>query len=235
MSHGYSAMLTSLSLALLSMATSENPANSLSKKYLRISLCQFIVTPDKSYNIRKAKEFICKGKENGADLVILPECWNSPYSTSKFHEYAEIIDGNSISEDACPSVFMLSNISKEKGLWIIGGSVPEREGNKLYNTCVIFNPNGQIVGKHRKIHLFDIDVPGRIKFKESDALSAGNSPTIFETPWGKIGVGICYDLRFPELALLMRSLDCFLLVYPGAFNMVTGNISCLLSCYVEVP
>lgn len=78
--------------------------------------------------------------------------------------------------------------------------------------------------QHRKVHLFDIDVPGKITFKESDTLSPGSTVTIFDAggPFGKVGVGICYDIRFPELSLLMAREGARLLVYPGAFNMVTG-------------
>ena len=117
---------------------------------------------------------------------------------------------------------MICRKAKEMNIWIVGGSIPERDGEGVYNTCVVVNDEGSIVAKHRKIHLFDIDVPGRIKFKESDSLSPGNTPTIFPTPWGVIGVGICYDIRFPEYAAWLRQLGARILVYPGAFNMVTG-------------
>lgn len=119
---------------------------------------------------------------------------------------------------------MLVRKAKQRKVWIVGGSVPERDINgALYNTCVILNPDGAIVGKHRKVHLFDINVPGRITFKESDSLSPGQSPTLIEDfPWGGLGVGICYDIRFPEYAMLLRSKGAKILVYPGAFNMVTG-------------
>lgn len=79
-----------------------------------------------------------------------------------------------------------------------------------------------MIAKHRKIHLFDIDVPGKIRFQESETLSPGNSFTTFDTPYCKVGVGICYDIRFPELAQVYAKLNCKLLVYPGAFNMTTG-------------
>ena len=74
------------------------------------------------------------------------------------------------------------------------------------------------------MHLFDIDIPGKIKFKESDSLTPGSDVTVFDSPWGKIGVGICYDLRFPEFATIMRQKGCKLLIYPGAFNMTTGPL-----------
>ena len=84
------------------------------------------------------------------------------------------------------------------------GSIPERCGEHIYNTCVVVNPKGELVTKHRKVHLFDIDVPGKIRFMESDTLSAGKQCTVFDTPFGKFGVGICYDMRFPLLASHMR-------------------------------
>lgn len=103
------------------------------------------------------------------------------------------------------------------------GSIPERdEEGKIYNTCVVYGPDGSILAKHRKMHLFDIDIPGRITFKESDTLTAGKSLNYFDTPWGRIGLGICYDVRFPVLSMLLRDAGANLLVFPGAFNMTTG-------------
>merc|ERR1719272_1401134 len=122
---------------------------------------------------------------------------------------------------------MLVATAKDAGIYLIGGSIPEKEvqadgSTNVYNTSIVVDPSGAIVGKHRKVHLFDIDVPGKICFKESDTLTAGDSTTVFDTPFGKVGVAICYDIRFPELAMLMRNEGCDILVYPGAFNMTTG-------------
>jgi omega-amidase len=97
---------------------------------------------------------------------------------------------------------MLSNVAREKKLTIVGGSIPERSNGRLYNTCCVFDKDGELKAKHRKVHLFDIDIPGKITFKESDVLTAGDGPTIVDTDVGRIGVGICYDIRFPELAML---------------------------------
>jgi omega-amidase len=116
-------------------------------------------------------------------------------------------------------------MAKEANAYLIGGSIPEldTETKKYYNTSLIFSPSGVLVGTHRKTHLFDIDIPGKITFKESEVLSPGNKVTIVDLPeYGKIGVAICYDVRFPELAMIAARKGCFALIYPGAFNLTTG-------------
>jgi omega-amidase len=209
-----------------SAAVGETPIRNSAK--LKIALCQIAVGADKPLNIKKVKDFLSSASEKGASLAVLPECWNSPYSTASFPQYAEPVPDVGALPDptTSPSSYMLCNEARAKKLWLVAGSIPEREGTgtneKLYNTCLVINSEGKIVGKHRKVHLFDINVPGRIAFKESDSLSAGNSVTVVQSPWGKIGVGICYDIRFPELAMLMREKGADMIIYPGAFNLVTG-------------
>ena len=109
----------------------------------------------------------------------------------------------------------------------MGGSIPEldTETKKYYNTSLTFSPEGKLLATHRKVHLFDIDIPGKIKFKESDVLSPGNKVTIVDLPeYGKIAIAICYDIRFPELAMIAARKGCFALIYPGAFNTTTGPL-----------
>ncbi|XP_073421315.1 omega-amidase NIT2 isoform X1 [Dendrobates tinctorius] len=180
----------------------------------KLALVQLLVSPVKSDNLKKASELIKKAAQQGAQIVALPECFNSPYGTTFFPEYAEKIPGQSTQ--------MLSDIAKECGIYLIGGSIPEEDCGKLYNTCTVFGPDGTLLIKHRKIHLFDIDVPGKIRFQESETLSPGDSLSVFDTPFCKIGIGICYDMRFAELAQIYTKKGCQLLVYPGAFNMTTG-------------
>lgn len=155
---------------------------------------------------------------DNAKVVALPECFNCPYGTKYFGEYAETIpDGFTSSE--------LSKTAKELGIFLIGGSIPEREAGKLFNTCTVWGPQGDLIAKHRKMHLFDIDIPGGIRFKESEVLSAGNSFSTFTVDENfKVGLGICYDIRFEEMARIYRNMGCNLLVYPGAFNMTTGPL-----------
>uniref|UniRef100_A0A8B9JRT4 omega-amidase n=1 Tax=Astyanax mexicanus TaxID=7994 RepID=A0A8B9JRT4_ASTMX len=179
-----------------------------------LAVVQLAVTKVKSDNLQRACSLVKEAAGQGAKVVVLPECFNSPYGTGFFAEYAEKIPGESTQA--------LSEAAKESGVFLVGGSIPEEDGEKLFNTCSVFGPDGKILVKHRKIHLFDIDVPGKIRFQESETLSPGCSLSMFETPFCKVGVGICYDMRFAELAQIYARKGCQLLVYPGAFNMTTG-------------
>jgi predicted amidohydrolase len=195
------------------------------KRFLKIALLQLKGSSNKTENLLRAKSKILEASSNGAELIVLPECFQSPYAIESFAEYAEDISSKS---ESSVSYKMLSESAKEAQVYLIGGSIPERDSktDKLFNTCVVFNPHGQEIAIHRKVHLFDIDVPGKIKFKESAVLSPGCSLTHFEVKeWGKIGLGICYDLRFPEIALLAaRKHGVTAMIYPGAFNMTTGPL-----------
>ncbi|KAH7853251.1 hypothetical protein Vadar_000536 [Vaccinium darrowii] len=187
----------------------------------KIALCQLLVTADKERNIAHARKVIEEAAQKGAQLVVLPEIWNSPYSNASFPVYAEDIDAGG---DASPSTMMLSELSRSLQITLVGGSIPELSGDKLYNTCCVFGTDGKLKAKHRKVHLFDIDIPGQITFKESLTLTGGESPTIVDTDVGRIGIGICYDMQFQELAMLYAARGAHLICYPGAFNMVTGPL-----------
>ncbi|CAI5738729.1 unnamed protein product [Hyaloperonospora brassicae] len=191
----------------------------------KLALCQIAVGDDKRQNIAKAVAAVTEAAENAAQVVSLPECWNSPYATTSFPQYAEEIPSTKtlLNETDHPSTFALSHLAAKLGIYLVGGSIPEKDARQqVYNTSVVFSPEGEIVGKHRKVHLFDIDVPGKITFKESDTLAPGNTLTLFDTPYGKMGVGICYDIRFPELSMLMKKHGAKVLLFPGAFNLTTG-------------
>ncbi|VVC37148.1 Hypothetical protein CINCED_3A024641 [Cinara cedri] len=183
----------------------------------RVAVLQLTVTADKSANITNAVNRIQQAKKEGCTLTILPECFNSPYNTGLFRQYSEIIPGG----ETCQA---LSKAAKSNGMYIVGGSIPEIHDEKVYNTCTVWDPNGNMIAKHRKMHLFDINIPGGIYFKESDALTAGNTLNTFQLGKFKIGLGICYDIRFSEMATLYRKQGCDMLIYPSAFNMTTGPL-----------
>jgi predicted amidohydrolase len=185
------------------------------KNKFKIALCQMKVVDDKQANLKKATAMIEMAAIEGAEMVVLPEMFNCPYDTSKFRFYAE-------SSENSPTLKAVSNAAKENGVFLISGSIPELLEDKVYNSSFIYDNNGNLLDVHRKMHLFDIDIPGEIVFKESETISAGNSVTVVDTALMKIGVAICYDIRFPELFRLMALDGAGLIVIPGAFNPTTG-------------
>ena len=186
---------------------------------IKIALCQMNVVDNKDKNIEKAIQMIKESKKQGADLAVLPEMFNCPYENEKFIEYAEKLEDSQTLKE-------IAKIAKEENIHVLAGSIPELErdddGESIYNTAVFFDDTGKSLGKHRKMHLFDIDVKGKIYFKESDTLSAGNDFTIINTDLATIGIGICYDIRFVELSRIMALEGAEILIFPGAFNLTTG-------------
>ncbi|KAF8660734.1 hypothetical protein HU200_057476 [Digitaria exilis] len=187
------------------------------QKY-QVALCQLLVSPDKEENLARARARIEAAADAGAMLIVMPEIWSCPYSLETLPSDAEDIDGG-----ASPSISMLSEVAAARKITIVGGSIPEKASGKVFNTCCVIGPDGHILAKHRKLHLFEIDIPGDIKFKESDAFTGGQEPTVVDTDVGRIGIGICHDIRFPELAMLYRSREKYF--FPSsAFNMSTGEL-----------
>lgn len=187
-------------------------------KDFKLGLCQMLVSMSKEENLAKAAELIGSAVTSGCNVVVLPECFNSPYGTKYFADYAE-----DISDPEAPTLKALKSLAIQHSIYIVGGSIPEKNGDKLFNTSMIFNPSGEIIGVHRKVHLYDMDVPGGIRCIESEVLSPGDQATIVETEYCKFGIGICYDVRFPEYAwTLSRDESVGILIYPGCFNMTTG-------------
>jgi predicted amidohydrolase len=181
----------------------------------KIGLCQMKVGDDKTQNLNRAGSMIRRAVQNGAEMVVLPEMFNCPYSQAVFSKFAE-------SEPGGETANFLADLARELHCYIVGGSIPEREGEQLYNTSIVFNREGHVIAKHRKVHLFDVDIPGGITFKESAVLSPGDKITSFQTHFGRFGLAICYDIRFPELFRLLLADEVKLIVVPAAFNMTTG-------------
>lgn len=185
------------------------------------------VGPDKSTNLSRAHSKVLEASRAGASLIVLPECFNSPYGTSFFPRYAETLLPSPPTPSQSPTYHALSALAVEAKAYLLGGSIPEYhpEKKKYHNTSLLFSPEGKLLATHRKLHMFDIDIPGKITFRESEVLSAGNKITLVDIPpYGKIAVAICYDIRFPEMATIAARRGCFLLLYPGAFNLTTGPL-----------
>ena len=183
---------------------------------IQLGLCQMAVCRDKGENLRRAEAALAQAAQQGAQLALLPEMFNCPYENPCFPVYGEPAGGETWQ--------FLSRMARQYNLYLAGGSVPELEGDKVYNTCYLFSPQGQELARHRKVHLFDIDVPGGQRFKESDTLTAGNQITVVDTPLGKLGLAICFDIRFGELFRVMGQQGAQLVLVPAAFNMTTGPV-----------
>ena len=182
---------------------------------IKVAAIQMPTLTDKMQNVRTAGIYLEKIKDEKPDFVILPEMFCCPYQTQNFPVYAE--------EEGGPVWQQLSEYANQYGIYLIGGSMPEKDAEgKVYNTSYIFDRQGKQIGKHRKVHLFDIDVTGGQTFKESDTLTAGDHDTVFDTEFGRKGVILCFDIRFPELARMMVNDGAKAIFVPAAFNMTTG-------------
>ena len=181
---------------------------------IKVGLIQMKVKDKKEDNLHKAARLIDNICKEDVDMVILPEMFSCHYNTKNFPIYAE--------EEGDYSYKLLSEISKRNNIYLIAGSIPEKEGSNIYNTSYVFNRQGEKIAKYRKIHLFDIDIKNKQRFRESDTLSAGDKVTVFDSEFGKIGLCICYDFRFPELARLMVDKGAKAIIVPASFNMTTG-------------
>ncbi|KAH0498864.1 hypothetical protein TgHK011_006092 [Trichoderma gracile] len=212
-------------LFLRKMSSSSSSPAPVLKKPIKISCIQLASGADKDANLRHAADKVAEAARSGSKLVVLPECFNSPYGCDHFPQYAETLLPSPPSREQSPSFHALSAMAADNAVYLVGGSIPELnpETGKYYNTSLTFGPDGGLLATHRKVHLFDIDIPGKITFKESDVLSPGNKVTLVDLPeYGTIAVAICYDVRFPELATIAARRGAFALVYPGAFNLTTG-------------
>lgn len=183
---------------------------------LKIAICQMPINADKRMNLRKAESMIKAAAAENCQLAILPEMFNCPYKAELFSQYAEAYpEGESIQ--------MLARTAAEANIGVVGGSIPERdEHGNLYNTSFVFDEKGVLVGRHRKVHLFDVEIEGGTVFKESSILAAGQEITIVKIAGVTLGIGICYDVRFPELSRLMALAGADVIVFPAVFSVSTG-------------
>ena len=169
---------------------------------------------DKAADIALAREKVLEAAARGADVAVLPEMFCCPYDTAAFRPYGEEAGG--AAQQA------MAAAAREAGVYLIAGSVPELSEGRVYNTAFVYGRDGQQLARHRKVHLFDIDVAGGQSFRESDTLSPGEQITTFPTEFGLMGLCICFDFRFEEMARVMSLRGAKVLFVPAAFNMTTG-------------
>lgn len=181
---------------------------------MKVALCQTNCGEDVAANERQVFGLLEEAAAAGADLVALPEVWPCQGSAPQMRAAAEPLDG--------PRVARLAEVASRHRLWVHGGSVLELDGERVFNTSVLFDRDGELVATYRKIHLFDADPPGAVPSRESHLFSAGDQVVSAETEFGRVGLSICYDLRFPELYRELAVLGATILFVPAAFRHETG-------------
>ena len=181
-----------------------------------VAAVQMTSSSQKSENLATARRLIREACERGASLVALPELFNCLAQPDTIVSQAEPIPG--------PTSQAMSELAAECRVTLVAGSIGERgNADKIYNTSLLFGPDGSLLSKYRKLHLFDIDLPGSVTFRESAFMAMGDQLAITETNIGRLGQATCYDLRFPELFRLLVDQDAQLVVIPSAFTMATGR------------
>ncbi len=183
-----------------------------------VAAIQFAAGIDVKANLGMVSERVAKAADRGAGLIVLPE--NLALMGLKETDKLEIaeMEGNGPIQD------FLADLAVTWGVWIVGGSIPLRSSpGKVTASSLVFDDSGALMGRYDKIHLFDVDVPGsQEQYRESATIDAGGMPLILDSPFGKLGVTICYDLRFPELYRQMADAGVEIFAVPAAFTARTG-------------
>lgn len=179
-------------------------------KDFNVGILQLPTTGDKDKNLNTMEEFVLIAKKKGADVICLPEMWNCPYQNSYFKKFSE--------EDFGKTYKKMSEVAKNNKIYLIGGSIPIKSGEKIYNRSYVFDKDGREIYRYSKINLFDIE-----DYKESNTISGGKSLGVFETEYGIFGLAICFDLRFPELFQTFRDYGAEVIFAPSTFMKKTGE------------
>ncbi|KAA0692414.1 carbon-nitrogen hydrolase family protein [Halopseudomonas laoshanensis] len=185
----------------------------------QVAAIQMISGPDVHANLTRAGELIARAAAQGARLLLLPECFalfGSPHLARVAEEEAS---------GARPIQQFLADQAERHGVWLIGGSIPlpRQPGGKAMAACLVFDDQGREVARYDKLHLFDVEVADNQRsYQESRDYGYGDQLVCIDTPVGRVGLSICYDLRFAELYLALRRAGAELIVVPSAFTAVTG-------------
>jgi len=171
---------------------------------------------DKQANLQTATQLITAAAEQGAQLIALPEMFNCWGRLETIVAHAETIPG--------PTSECLANLARRLRITLVGGSLAERaaDGQRAYNTCVVFGPDGQELARYRKQHLFDVNLPGQTPQRESQWIAPGAQTVTVDTEFGKLGLAICYDLRFAAQFDALARQGAEIIVIPSAFMHTTG-------------
>ena len=184
----------------------------------QISVIQWTSSNQPEENIEQLKRLVRLLPEHRPQLVVLPEAFAS-FGAGEASQQARAENaGSGPIQDA------LADVAREHDLWIVAGTIPIKAGGRYSGASILFNSQGQQVARYDKIHLFDATVEdGTGSYRESDYVQPGSELVVVDTPFGRIGMSVCYDLRFPELFRALREQGAEVIVLPSAFTRVTGK------------
>jgi len=186
----------------------------------RVAAIQMASGPNVNANLLEAKRLIGQAVDAGAGMVVLPE----NFAIMGMNEQEKISVREQDGEG--PIQTFLAKQAKQHGIWIVGGTVPmvATVASKVRAACLVFNDAGERVARYDKVHLFDVSLEGGSeKYTESETIEHGDEVVVIDSPFGRMGVAVCYDLRFPEMFRKMLDQDMELLVLPAAFTAITGK------------
>jgi predicted amidohydrolase len=183
---------------------------------IRVACVQMTSRADRAANLEKAERLVARAAATGADVVVLPEKWDAIGDHEQLLAAADTLEG--------ATVEAMRGWARGHGITLVGGSISERrEGReKLSNTCVVCDPEGEIAAVYRKIHLFDVEAGGFV-YRESYAEEPGDEPVVAEIEGWPVGLSVCYDVRFPELYRILALEGALLFTVPAHFTLYTGK------------
>jgi nitrilase len=186
----------------------------------QVAAIQMTSGPDVAANLFEAGRLITQAAESGSKLIVLPEnFYMMPMKdTDRLHEAEQIGDGHIQN--------FLAEAARRHKVWLVGGTVPLTTENpeKCRSACLVFNSEGERVARYDKIHLFDVELNNSEAYTESATIEAGDKVVVVDTPFGRMGLAICYDLRFPELFRQLSDKGAQILVVPSSFTALTGSV-----------
>ncbi|MDX8379500.1 MAG: carbon-nitrogen hydrolase family protein [Gallionella sp.] len=199
------------------MSAETGAPNTIQNSSFKVAAIQMASGPNVTGNLSEAHRLIAKAAEQGAQLVVLPEFFAIMGMTEQ--------DKIKVREQAGkgPIQTFLSETARQFKIWLVGGSIPltANATDKVINSCLVFDEKGHQVARYDKIHLFNLSL-GNERYDESKTIEAGKQVVVVDSPFGRIGLAVCYDLRFPELFRAMKKVD--IIVLPAAFTESTGKM-----------
>lgn len=190
---------------------------------VKVAVVQMVSGREPTLNLEAAGRLVAEAAEQGAKLVVLPENF-AVFNPVDLPSLAEVAG-----DPNAPFQSFLSKLAHAHGIWLVGGSIPIRPARqdadpRVFSSCLVYRPDGELAARYDKLHLFDVDITdAQGRYRESERFRYGDSVVVFDTPFGRIGMAVCYDLRFPELFRALTERGAEIIVLPSAFTRLTGQ------------